>query len=103
MLDADLTRLHVQASKSALQPHPFKSRRTELDADLLARARLLLFLAPPLLNVALQPQVVLLPLGLLARYNPGLGFQAPVTWPLQAESYGLIRQWITPNMSATTG
>jgi len=45
----------------------FKSRRTELDADLLARARLLLFLAPPLLNVALQPQVVLLPLGLLAR------------------------------------
>jgi len=38
--------------------------RTELDADLFARARLLLLLAPALLDAALEPQVILLPLGL---------------------------------------
>lgn len=38
--------------------------RTELDADLVSRARLLLLLAPALLDVALEPQLVLLPLGL---------------------------------------
>ena len=41
-----------------------KHGRTKLDAYLFSRACFLLLLAAALLNVALQPQVILLPLGL---------------------------------------